>query len=79
MTDIQHIVQREVTLILPQQGAEISEDTNLFDAGLHSLLVMRLSERLSSRCGVHIGYAALASQPTIQSWIQHIQHLSDQQ
>ncbi|MCG3724191.1 acyl carrier protein [Vibrio cincinnatiensis] len=69
MVDAKQLVISEVTQALKLSSHSFSFDTNLYQLGLHSLLILRLSECFSAQCGVYIGYLPLASQPTLNCWI----------
>jgi amino acid adenylation domain-containing protein len=51
--------------VLPQRsGHQITEDSNFFDCGGHSLFVVELVERLDRRLGVRVPLSALLRAPT---------------
>ncbi|ENM5770747.1 acyl carrier protein [Vibrio mimicus] len=74
MVDAKQLVINEVTQALALPSHSFNFDTNLYEIGLHSLLILRLSERFSALCGSYIGYLPLASQPTLNEWIVLVQH-----
>ncbi|WP_238787734.1 phosphopantetheine-binding protein [Vibrio sp. Vf1514] len=74
MVDAKQLVINEVTQALALPSHDFNFDTNLYEIGLHSLLILRLSERFSTACGHYIGYLPLASQPTLNEWISLVQH-----
>ncbi|WP_315905226.1 phosphopantetheine-binding protein [Vibrio fluvialis] len=73
MVDAKQLVINEVTQALALPSHAFNFDTNLYETGLHSLLILRLSERFSAECGSYIGYLPLASRPTLNEWIALVQ------
>ncbi|NAW68694.1 acyl carrier protein [Vibrio sp. V27_P1S3P104] len=72
MVDAKQLVVSEVSQMLTLPTDSFSFDTNLYQLGLHSLLILRLSERFSAQCGIYIGYLPLASHPTLNEWIAFV-------
>lgn len=73
MVNAKQLVVGEVTQALNLPAEHFSHQTNLYELGLHSMLILRLSERFSQQCGKHVSYLALASTPTVAAWIAVIQ------
>ena len=55
------------------QVEQISMETNLFDLGVHSLLVVQLHQKLQDDLGQQIGLVTLFRYPTIVALAQHLE------
>ncbi|MCF7549505.1 amino acid adenylation domain-containing protein [Pseudonocardia sp. WMMC193] len=53
--------------LLEEEPADIADDANLFELGLESITLMRLVSRWRGE-GRHVGFAALAENPTVEAW-----------
>ncbi len=60
-------LRRTVAELVDEQPESITDEMNLFEAGLDSIVLMQLVGRWR-RAGVDIDFAELAQQPTIGAW-----------
>ncbi|MBF6132246.1 isochorismatase [Nocardia otitidiscaviarum] len=60
----------DVAAALGVDPAELTDETNLLDAGLDSVRIMSLVETWRSAGFEHIDFPTLASDPVLGSWIE---------
>ena len=53
---------------------EVGVEDNVFDLGAHSLLMVRMHQRLRETLGKHLSLVALFQYPTIRSLSEHLSH-----
>lgn len=60
----------DVATALGVDAADLTEETNLLDAGLDSVRIMSLVEKWRSAGHDHIDFPTLASDPILGSWLE---------
>lgn len=69
VADRQRVID-EVAAVLGVSPAELTDETNLLDAGLDSVRIMSLVEKWRSAGHEHIDFPTLASDPVLGSWLE---------
>ncbi|MBL1074665.1 isochorismatase [Nocardia sp. 2] len=63
-------VINDVATALGVSPAELTDDTNLLDAGMDSVRIMSLVEKWRSAGYEHIDFPTLAADPVLSAWIE---------
>lgn len=69
VTDRQRIID-EVAAALGVRPEELTDQTDLLDAGLDSVRIISLVEKWRSAGHAHIDFPTLASDPVLGSWLE---------
>ena len=64
----EHWIRETLSLLLDEDVSQLDRQANLIEQGLHSLLLLRLLERINRHLATRVNYHQLAENPTIEAW-----------